>query len=214
MVSSSQFPDLGRPPALRPRRISRSDGAVLHLPYRTIKHMGAHADVTFGLLSTAFERVELPAEQNRLNTEIDFGRIVGHTSKVSTDAITSYDIVDFAYRHGRRYPSRIILSIPKPPTSLLTLVAKRDHTRGESAWELETAYLGSNAPLEPLSGSVLRAGPEAQAEVLDFWCRHALIYDSAEFVTQPFRSSWASLCERRKLLGPDGFPESGPYWTG
>jgi len=176
--------------------------------------MDAHADVTFNLLRAAFERIDLPSIRNGVKDTIDFGRIVGRTAKVSADAITPNDRTTFAYRHGRRYPSRTVQGIPKPPTSLLTLVAKRDRTKGDSAWDLETAYLGSNAPPEPLGSTVVKGRPDIQAEVLDFWCRHALVYDPAEFVTTPFLSSWASLCERRRDLGPHGFPELGPYWTG
>src|SRR6185312_2747247 len=162
--------------ALRPGKIYRADGAVLYLLHRTVRHMGAHADVTFSLLRAAFERIDLPTNRNGVKVTIDFGRTVGRTAKVFADSIMPHDSTTFAYRRGRRYPSRIVQGIPKPPTSLLTVVAKRDRTKGDSAWELETAYLGSNAPPEPLGSTVVKGPPDIQAEVLDFWCRHALIY--------------------------------------
>jgi hypothetical protein len=198
---------------LRPGKIIRRDGSVLHLLHRSIKHMAAHSDVTFNLLRAAFERIELPETKKRVKAEIDFGRVIGRTSKVTTDPIAPEDSSVFAYRHGRRYPSRVVIEVSKPATSLLVMVAERDRMKGDMAWVLETAYLGSDAPLEPLSGSVLRDEPESQAKVLQFWCRHALIYDPQEYITSPFRSSWATLCQRRRDLGPDGFPEGGPYWV-
>jgi hypothetical protein len=208
--------DKGRviPQGLREGKIVRPDGAVLYILRRTIEHMGAHIDVTFGLLRAAFERMDVSKEKSRLKEEIDFGRIVGRTSKVSTEAVSPLATSAFAYRRSRRYPSRIVLGIPKPHTSLLTLLVKRDRAKGEAAWELETAYLGSDAPLEPLGSSVLKGKPELQAKVMDFWCRHALVYEPGEYATRPFRSSWARLCQRRRDLGPDGFPEGGPYWMG
>ncbi len=214
MVSFNRPADRGYRPTLRPGQIRRTDGAILYLLPRTIRHMDVHGDVTFKLLCNAFEHIDLPAERSGVKATIDFGYIVGSTAKIATEAIKPHDTTIFAYRYGRRYPSRVVLGKPKPPTSLLTLVAKRNRAKGELAWELETAYLGSNAPLEPLSGTVVKGRPDIQAEVLNFWCRHALIYNSIEYATAPFQSSWASLCERRKELGPDGFPEAGPYWTG
>lgn len=200
--------------SLRPGRISRADGAVLYLHPRTIRHMAAHPDVTFNLVRMAFERVQLPAERKRLKAEIDFGCIIGRTSKVQTQAVEPDDLVPFAYRHGRRYPPRVAIGVAKPTTSLLTLVAERDKATDEAVWILETAYLGSDAPLEPLSSGVLRSQPEVQAMVTQFWCRHALVYDPHEYVTPSFVSSWARLRARRIELGPEGFPEGGPYWTG
>lgn len=199
---------------LRPGKIARADGACLFLLSRTVKHMAAHPDVTFNFIRAAFERTELPVSRKSLKSEVDFGRVIGRTSKVITDSIDPYDTATFAYRFGRRYPSRVVVGVPKPTTSILVLVAERDPARGEAAWVLETAYFGTNAPLEPLSGRVFRDNPETRASVLQFWCSHALIYDPGECVTQPFRSSWAALSARRTELGPEGFPEGGPYWTG
>jgi hypothetical protein len=199
---------------LRPGKIFRADGAILHLLPRSIKHLAAHSDVTFNLLRIAFERIKLPEIKNNLKTEIDFGRIIGRTSKVKTKSVNPEDGALFAYRTGRRYPSRVVTNVLKPETSLLVIVAERDRARGENAWVLETAYLGSDAPLEPLSGRVLRDEPDAQTLVLKFWCCHALIYDPREYATDTFSSSWAALCHRRRELGPDGFPENGPYWLG
>lgn len=199
---------------LRPGQISRADGAVLCLLPRTIRHMAAHRDVTFDLLRMAFERAQLPADSKLLKAEIDFGRIIGRTSKVQTQAVDSDDLVPFAYRHGRRYPSRVAIGLAKPTTSLFTLVAEHSRATEEAVWTLETAYLGSYAPLEPLGNRVLRSPPEFQAMVTQFWCRHALVYDPDEYVTTYFVSSWSRLRTRRIELGPEGFPEGGPYWMG
>lgn len=203
-----------RPAVLRPGKISRRDGAVLYLPRRAVTHMAAHPDVTFHLLRAAFERANLPANKKRLKEEVDFGRSIGLTSKVPTAPVAPCDTVAFAYRLGRRYPSRVVLGVPKPVTSLLVLVAEREHDGGDNAWTLETAYLGSDAPLEPLSREVIKGQVDHQAAVLDFWCNHAFVYDRRECATSPFDSSWVELCDRRRSLGPDGFPEHGPYWTG
>lgn len=200
--------------SLRPGKIYRQDGAVLYLLHRSIRHMDAHSDVTFNLLRAAFQQISLPDDSKRVKAEIDFHRVIGRTSKVMTDPVEPDESAVFAYRRGRRYPSRVVIGVPKPATSLLVMPAERDRLRGETAWVLETAYLGSDAPLEPLSSRVLREEPEAQAKVVQFWCRHALIYDPGEYVTPTFSSSWAILRQRRKEFGPDAFPEAGPYWVG
>ena len=200
---------------LRPGKISRVDGSVLHLLHRTIRHMDAHSDVTFSLLREAFSRLDLPHDHRVLKTTIDFGRIIGRTAKVETDEIAPTDVVQFAYRHGRRYPSRVILDQAKSSTTEMTVVINRSPKFGPDQWELETAYLGSDAPLEPLGSRAIKANPDTKAQIVAFWCRHALIYSFEEYATEPFYSSWADLCDRREQLGPDnGFPEGGPYWLG
>lgn len=186
---------------------------TLLLTRDAIEHLETHPDVSFRLLCMAFERARVSQERRTIKQTIDFQYIIGQTSKVETNPISLRETTEFAYRRWRRYPSRVVVDVRKAPTSLLTLVANRDKTT-ERTWILETAYLGSEAPLEPLSSNSIGDCREGDTASLDFWCRHALMYDPTEYITKPFVPSWAQLIERRIGMGPDGFPKTGPFWTG
>ena len=125
MKSMSEFRTNIRP-GLRPGKISRPDGMELIILPRSVIHMAAHADVTFSLLHEAFQKVDLSWTPTGLKQEIDLKRIIGHTAKLATAPIAPSADTTFAYRHGRRYPTRVVMPGLKLKTSLIVIVAKRD----------------------------------------------------------------------------------------
>ncbi|WP_225767917.1 hypothetical protein [Inquilinus sp. Marseille-Q2685] len=173
------------------RHIRRSDGRWrLAVSTDFEQHRAAHPDVTDDLLAEAFERINVATAGREITEAVNLGRPLGVTSKVQTEPATPDASCLFAYRHGRRHPSRTIVGVEKPVTSRITIVAERGFG---PCFVLRTAYLGEYAPPEPTSYRAIRRRGMRRAEALAFWCRHALVYDPVEFASAPFEATWAGI---------------------
>lgn len=175
------------------RRLIRQDGAALVVSSDADLHLAAHPEVTDELLLEAFEAFELSNYNSELRDDVDLGRQLGPTSKVATPPIRWDEKSLFAIRKNRNYPSRIVVGVEKPLSSVMTLIAER---KGGTFFVLRTAYVGELAPPEPFSFNTILKMKLKPDAVVDYWCRHALIYDPVECETEPFLSTWQEVLMR------------------
>lgn len=106
---------------------------------------------------------------------------------VATDPIGLDDPALFAFRHGMNAPIRVVQLANPPVTSdlYLSFIEKED---GE--WILSWANTGGRfTPGEPTDRR-----HEDNDEVLNFWLKHAHVYD-AKYMKPPFNSSWSEVLE-------------------
>jgi hypothetical protein len=73
------------------------------------------------------------------------------------------------------------------------LIAER---KGHAFFVLRTAYIGELAPPEPFSFNTILKMKLKPDAVVDYWCKHALIYDPAECETEPYLSDWQEVLMR------------------
>ena len=172
------------------RRLTRTDNACLVVAADTNRYLTAHPELTNDLLLRAFERLDLTSYRYQLRAEIDFGTFIGHTSKIETAPIAVQARTTFVRRKCRSYPSRVIVGLAKPLSSVLTIIAQRS---SPVCFVLRTAYIGTLAPPEPCSINTFGKMKLDPAEALSFWCRNALVFDPQEAETPPFVSSWSAI---------------------
>jgi len=150
-------------------------------------HLQAHPGV-WSVLGEAVTRLTLP-EVDRLSAfEVDLQRPLQLNTLLPAPTIDLDTSAMFAVRVNRAHPSRVTDETPTLWDSTIVLWVKpRDQS---SAVELATAFIGKLAPLEPWAPQ-LAAQPDFQI-ALDFWCRHALVYDSQ--VMQPIvTTTWRQI---------------------
>lgn len=99
-----------------------------------------------------------------IEDEIDFGRVIGLCSCVSTEPT---DCVVYAQRLNRKGKTRFVLDRDKEPTTKAMVVLKR--TDKPQEYVLITAFIGGKAELEPWD-------TRATSESLKFWQRKALVW--------------------------------------
>jgi hypothetical protein len=134
-------------------------------------HLVAHPDVRV-LLATALSRVTAPDTLGETGPAlVDFGRPIGLQTCVPT---SSGDDVVYARRIGRTTGcTRFVRGGRPSPCSTLRVVCRRTES---GLAELKTAYVGQPTPPEPGSDTA-RASDVAFAESVEFWSRHALVWD-------------------------------------
>jgi len=117
------------------------------------------------LLPEAFKRICLDGVQFAIE-EVDFGRVVGETTCVRTNAS---DVVVYAQRPKRWGLTRFVKSrSPEPSTSVVAILKKADDG---DYYVLISAFVGSKAEPEPWDRN-------ATAKSVKFWSTHALIWGS------------------------------------
>jgi hypothetical protein len=100
--------------------------------------------------------------------QVDYARVIGRTTCVETGAS---DNVVFAWRHGKKGPSRFVIGRKPEPCRSLVVVLKK----AEDGYDLLSAFIGSKAEPEPWNRN-------AQGWALLFWASHALVWGSEAVV--------------------------------
>ena len=160
-------------------------GGRLVVPRKTREHLLAHPDVV-GLLDEVTGLIQLPSDGSFLATEVNLGRVLGRSGCVATTPISMNESTLFAQRVAREKPTRVVVGMEGPKTSLVALLAFASREPGRT-YVLITAWRGPIAPKEPWDKTLGSEGEKAVA--LKFWCHNALVYDPA-VMGEPFESTW------------------------
>jgi hypothetical protein len=156
------------------------------------RHLEAHPGI-MRILPEVCRRIWLPINESELRTEVEFPYPVGVTGRVPTRLITIDTRSMFAWRIGRKHPSRVVIA--DPPT-VNTVVVIAVPTRHAYIYRLMTAYFGTLAPFEPFDKKL--SDDERDAS-MRFWCSNALVHDKA-VMGKPFYSTWRNILRPSPLL--------------
>lgn len=166
------------------RKFKTACGGIIVVPRKAEDHLVAHPEVR-DLLPKAIGRMTLPRDGTFLSTEVEMGRIVGRSGCVQTPPVTLTDRALFAQRVGRDKPSRVIVGEGEQTTKVVVLAfPSREEAR---TYVLVTSWVGGLAAKEPWDQNI-RSQREHQ-DCLQFWCSHALVWDSA-VMSSPFEGTW------------------------
>ena len=91
--------------------------------------------------------------------------------------------------------SRVVPDAGPVHTDLVSIVANPIEKK---SYELVTAWFGEFAPKE-LWDPNLTDDPSAYKASINFWCRHALVYDP-EVMDEPFESTWEDIVNGRRTI--------------
>lgn len=133
------------------------DGAVV--VNRHNSHL--HQDIT-SIINDALSMVHTNGS-SFVEAEVDFGRVIGFSSCVSTEPT---DCIVYAQRLNRKGHTRFVLDKDKVPTTKAMVVLKMTKP---NEYVLITAFIGSKAEVEPWD---VRATPAA----MKFWQHKALVW--------------------------------------
>jgi len=164
-------------------------GGSIYLTEGVREHLKAHPGI-IDLIPEIASRVTLPTDSSRLARQVSLGRVVGQSSLLNTKKIGLSETAWFAVRKNRMKASRVGPDAGPADTDLVSIVANPVEKK---SYELVTAWFGAMAPKEPWDPD-LADDPSAYDESINFWCRHALVYDP-ELMRKPFRSSWNNILE-------------------
>ena len=159
-------------------------GGSIYLTEGVREHLEAHPGI-LDLIPEIASRVTLPTDGSKLARQVSFGRVVGQSSLINTKKIGLSETAWFAVRKNRMKASRVVPDAGPADTDLVSIVANPIEN---NSYELVTAWFGAMAPKEPWDPD-LADDPAAYEESINFWCRHALVYDLA-VMDEPFRSTW------------------------
>jgi len=169
-------------------------GGSIHLTDSVKEHLEAHAGI-LGLIPEIVSRVTLPTDGSRLASQTSLGRVVGQSSLISTKKIGLSETAWFAIRKSRMKASLVVPNASPVDTDLVSIVANLVE---KNSYELVTAWYGEFAPKEPWDPD-LADDLSAYEESINFWCRHALVYDP-EVMDEPFESTWEDIVNDRKTI--------------
>jgi len=162
-------------------------GGKIIVPRKAEDHLVAHPEVR-DLLSEAIAKLRLPQDGAFLSAEVEMGRVIGRSGCVQTPLIALPDRALFAQRVGRDRPSRVIVGEGVETTKVVILAFA---ARGEAGtYVLLTSWVGTLARKEPWDRTIATA--VEHQDCLQFWCSHALVWDSA-VMSAPFESCWTEV---------------------
>ena len=164
-------------------------GGSIYLTEGVSEHLEAHPG-TLDLIPEISSSITLPTDGSRLSCQTSLGRVVGQSSLIKTQKIGLSETAWFAVRKNRMKASRVVPDVSPADTDLVSIVANPIE---KNSYELVTAWFGEFAPKEPWDPD-LTDDPSAYEESINFWCRHALVYDP-ELMRKPFRSNWNKILE-------------------
>jgi len=141
-----------------------ASGELVYDRYNSHLHENVKA-----ILAEAFSKIDSRSECFTIR-EIDFGRIIGESSCVST---SGRDAIVYAFRPKRNGATRFVKNRKPEPSSNAVVILKRDDYK--PYYILITAFVGSIAAKEPWD-------PRATDEDREFWETHALVWGSEEVV--------------------------------
>ena len=164
-------------------------GGFINLTDSLREHLEAHPEI-LDLIPEIVSKVNIPTDGCRLASQTSLGRVVGQSSLIKTQKIGLSETAWFAIRKNRMKASRVVPDAGPADTDLVSIVANPVEKK---SYELVTAWFGAMAPKEPWDPD-LADDPSAYDESINFWCRHALVYDP-ELMRKPFRSNWNKILE-------------------
>ncbi|KKT72308.1 MAG: hypothetical protein UW66_C0006G0004 [Candidatus Moranbacteria bacterium GW2011_GWF1_44_4] len=170
--------------------IITANGKTISIPEDTKKHLSAHPDV-LEFLEEAISKTVVPEKAKYFEGAINLGRIIGESKLIETEKIMPNEKTTFAFRLERKYPSRVIKNEKGMLCDSVTIEIKFDNVKKE--YYLSTAYVGFPCPYEPFYISDETSDEFKQA--LDFWCKHALVYDSV-IMDSAFEASWDEVLKK------------------
>lgn len=173
-----------------PGQFTTACGKKIFITSETKKHLQAHSDVE-EFLEEAILKIKIPDNVPYLEKAVDLGRTIGISTLVETNSIQPNRKTLFATRAGRNWPSRIACDLKGKSCNSVTLEIKFD--KQANRYELSTAYIGFPCPDEPIHFSD-RTSKEFKKS-LDFWCRHALVYDPST-MGKYFESTWENVLSK------------------
>jgi|TARA_Y100000294_G_scaffold50431_1_gene47493 hypothetical protein len=169
-------------------------GGFINLTDSVSEHLEAHPEI-LALIPEIVSRVTLPTDGSRLASQTSLGRVVGQSSLISTKKIGLSETAWFAIRKNRMKASRVVPNASPVDTDLVSIVANPIE---KNSYELVTAWFGAMAPKEPWDPDHAD-DPTAYEESINFWCRHALVYDP-EVMDEPFESTWEDIVNGRRTI--------------
>ena len=169
-------------------------GGSIYLTEGVREHLKAHPGI-LALIPEIVSRVTLPTDGSRLASQTSLGRVVGQSSLIGTEKIGLSETAWFAIRKNRMKASRVVPDASPVDTDLVSIVANPVEKK---SYELVTAWYGEFAPKESWDPD-LADDLRAYEESINFWCRHALVYDP-EVMDKPFESTWEDIVNDRKTI--------------
>ncbi len=169
-------------------------GGSIYLTEGVREHLKAHPGI-LALIPEIVSRVTLPTDGSRLASQTSLGRVVGQSSLIGTEKIGLSETAWFAIRKNRMKASRVVPDASPVDTDMVSIVANPVE---KNSYELVTAWYGEFAPKESWDPD-LADDLRAYEESINFWCRHALVYDP-EVMDKPFESTWEDIVNDRKTI--------------
>jgi hypothetical protein len=164
-------------------------GKKIFIRNETKEHLLAHPDVV-NFLDEAISKIYINRNVKHFEKAVDFERVLGASSLVRTKKIAPEDEADFAFRIKRRWPTRVALDSKDQTCNSATLVINLDEKIHE--YYLVTAYIGLPCPDEPCY--ITNRSSSEFREAIDFWCKHALIYNP-KAMGKSFKSNWMKILQ-------------------
>ncbi len=130
-------------------------------------------------LEEALARIDT-ADREYIREDVIFDRPIGASQRVTT---CDEDEILFAQRINRQGLTRFVKHRQPEPSATMVVVLKRSDCGGY--YVLITAYIGNQGLAEPWDWErhFRAADPlKAYAASVDYWNRHALVWDSQEIV--------------------------------
>lgn len=167
-------------------------GGTMLIFDEVLQHLEAHPNV-LPHLSVAILRTRLPRDGRKLRKTVDLGQSIGFSDCVRTKKIGWNEPTTFALRLHRQRPSRVISGVRRrEPTNRVSLIAVPYSPNLDRTYRLCSAWIGELAPMEPWD-SGLQQRPAALQEAVEYWRRHALVYDPQ--VMGPItNTTWEQVC--------------------
>lgn len=165
-------------------------GRMVIIPQFATEMLKAQPEV-LRYLEYAIADVALPDDGSNLGVEVDMGEPIAKNRLIRVGSVGYDETCDFAFRSGRRKPSRVTIAQPTEDTSTIVIWASRNTKGDPKSYVLRTAYIGTLSPREPWA---CRDEGELCEKSFPFWSEHALAYDPAT-MSSIFRTSWRGVIE-------------------
>lgn len=150
--------------------------------------------VPLALLKRALHQVELP-KKGVLRKTISFEENIGENRLVEVSHMTTETEGWFASFHGQGLPAHVAL-VPSSGVQdhRLTVLARPfSANNGRKNFDLISAWVGPLAPSQPWDPTITKYSDALES--LDFWTKHALIWNSRQ-MQAPFRSTWKEVLSK------------------
>lgn len=177
-------------------QFTTADNKVVHIDESGLKHLAAHPDVS-DLLPEAISKMVIGDEEDKVQQAVEMGRVVGRAGIVDTLDVTLDTPIHFAFRAERPNPTPVVLEGEGKESSTVAVSVYFHKESGQ--WRLITAFIGVPAPNEPFryfdKNSWFYKNEARFKLCLDFWMKHALVYEP-EISGEPFESTWRAELEK------------------
>lgn len=163
-------------------------GGKINVTHQGWNHLKAHPDVLVHL-EEAISKIRLPATPQKIEFEVDMGRIVGRQGIIETAPVDAKERTLFAIRANRKLPSRVAsMNTAGSETTRMVVIAKPGRIKNH--YHLITSWIGTFAKKEPWDSTI--ATRSQFEECLNFWSSIALVYQP-DVMGPVFESSWTDV---------------------